>query len=457
MKNEFQLFDKKNVLFDYLFEAIKKTISNNNKIKNRTLKILSCYYGPEKYHDLGRDTILNEVRDACKELGIKLELILSRNIYNQYADKLKGSKYFKVYPYVHDGLFHGKAVAYVHGSYKIKLDDVNEIQDVKMTTGDGILLVTSANFSSAYFGKNVETGVLIKNKKTLESFLLEFEKSKGNKQKSTGVKSYNSFYDVLSNGFMLFNDKNATLYNISTFHLPIKKDFESNDHIARIGGVISEGNLSISLGKTGKFNIDEFERDFPKPKNAFSKYSINTPFGLWINIDIYNEIIKNYEPLFKLYKNQIKECFTEENLDEISNIIFENISGSEEIMKILDIEISNIYEKIMDWKEQLLQNVTDDSTMSQMFFGYETIEFPLDPNYTSTLAKFTLYTKNMNYKKPKAKNPKENIKNILRPFVESGSNDFQSLEFGFAAMKQKIKKEFIVKNNEKVFLKYNNI
>jgi hypothetical protein len=457
MKNEFQLFDKKNILFDYIFESIRETISNNNKIKNRTLKILSCYYGPEKYHDLRKDTILNEVRDACKELGIKLELILSRNIYNQHADKLKGSKYFKVYPYIHDGLFHGKAIAYVHGTYKINFNGSNEIQNVKMKTGDGILLLTSANFSSAYFGKNVETGVLIKNKKTLESFLFEFEKSKGNKQKSTGVKNYNSFYDVLSNGFMLFNDKNATLYNISTFHLPIKKDFQSNDHIARIGGVLSEGNLSISLGKTGKFNIEEFEKEFPKPKNVFSKYSINTPFGLWINVDIYNEIIKHYEPLFNLYKNQIKECFIEKNLDEISNIIYANVSESEEIMAILDIEISDIYQKIMSWKKQLLQNVADDNTIAQMFFGYETIEFPLDPNYTSTLAKFTLYTQKMNYKKPKPNNPKENIKNILRPFVESGSIDFQSLEYGFAAIKQKIKKEFVGKNNEKVVLKYNNI
>ena len=36
---------------------------------------------------------------------------------------------------------------------------------------------------------------------------------------------------------------------------------------------------------------------------------------------------------------------------------------------------------------------------SLMFFGYDAIEFPLDPNYTRTLQEFVKFTKKMNYKK----------------------------------------------------------
>ena len=455
MKNEFQIFDKENVLLNYLFEEIDEVIRNNGKIKKRCLKILSCYFGAEKFRSNGSETtILNKVRDECKARDIKIELILSKNIFNQNTEYLKGSKYFKAFPNKRDAFFHGKAIAYVHGSCKITTKN-KEIKEAKMVSGDGILIVTSANISNAYLGNNSETGVLLKNKKSLESFLLEFEKAKGVKNKLNGSDDYNSLYDILSNGYMLFKDDYTTLNSVSTFHLPLKQNSESNAVVNRIGGALTEGNLSISIGKACYFNIDEFERGFVKPKNIFSKYSISTPFGLWINKLIYDEIINLHTPLLKNYRREIRDCFTNENIDDVSNKVLKSIVDSMEVMSLLENDVDEVKQKISDWNEELKEVLLDDSVIALMFFGFNSIEFPLDPNYTRTLQEFVKHTKKLNYKKEKAKSPTKNIKNILRPFIESENKDFSSFSQGIESLLITIKQDFKLKESNKISLSYN--
>jgi hypothetical protein len=90
-----------------------------------------------------------------------------------------------------------------------------------------------------------------------------------------------------------------------------------------------------------------------------------------------------------------------------------------------------------------------------MFFGFNSIEFPLDPNYTRTLQEFVKHTKRLNYKKEKAKSPTKNIKNILRPFIESENKDFSSYSQGIESLLITIKRDFKLKESNKIPLSYN--
>ncbi len=457
MFNEFIIFDKYKILKDVLFDKITELISKNESEKRRELKILSCYFSEEK--------ILDEFKKFGRQYGIKIELILTRHVFNQYEESLKKEKdeLFQAYPINQEKYFHGKALAYFHGDYKL-IKTGQKVKSARIKKNTGLLLVTSANFSKqGFLGDNVETGVLLNDLSVLRTFIVEFENLKGIESSKHEKIKYTTDLDVFMNGFMLFKDKDDsfTLDSISSLKLKIKKNINRNRVASKLGGKIDSGNLVIHMDEAGYLNIKELTKFFSMPSKLFKKYSFYTPFGYWINKDIYNHIEFSNKEVYDIFLTLVRENLTSETIDRISNDIKKRIIENKQLLNILEdnnhVDLVNELEK---WRYNLIEKIQDDEIIKKIFWGFDTIEFPLDPDSPSA-AKFIKNTLSLNFKterktkkflflKPfkdflEKKNEREKNSETLIQFIEK-----EGLKIRIMSLMTKIK---LQKQDDFIFIK----
>lgn len=348
---------------------------------------------------------------------------------------------------------HGKAICYYHGSYKY-FSKKNGSVSIKFDSGEGFLIVTSANFSKAYMGENIETGVLLKNKVSLESFIVEFEKFKGDK-KILDVNKYRNVYEVFSDGYILFNssanDDFRTLNSITSFRLPLRKNNYTEQLFESIGGEITDSNLSLSLDekKCGYLNIVEFDKSFSKAKSAFVKYSIKTPFGYWISKQVYDSIKKSYEVSFEGYKNEIRRVLTPDFIDITYSEILSSVKNSPEILNYLEDNPVELEKKFKKWTKDVKDRISNDLLLESLFFGFDSFDFPIDRGFTEIFDNFLLKIKEINKLKKKSSH---NLKE-LNELLFNNKSDFTSLDSVIRNLKIQIKNELNTNQNHQLKLK----
>ncbi len=448
MLDKFQIFDRDNLLFDFIFKSVDNIIKDKPDVKERHIKILSCYFGSRnfEYGDSEFST-LELFKQECSKRQIILELILSRGIFTQNIEFLgKNNKHFKSFPNKKEAtLFHGKSISYFHGKLNSKKSN-GEIKIRLNPKVEGFLILTSANFSKAYFGHNYETGVLTKNRVTLDSFLNEFENCKGIRKRDK-IPVY-SLFDVFADGYILEPGSIPTLDTLTSFKLQRKDNLKPNKIVADLGGSsFSAGELSFSLEKAKLFNIHEFENKFPRPIKEFKKYTLSTPYGTWIHKSLYEEICNLYRPLLDDYKNALINAFCNDTFDTILMDWWLKFPETLPKLKVKE-EEHEILNIIFKMRDNLMASIKDDSILEPMFFGHGRNPFPLDPNNEYVLKEFYEKTKSNNKGKRKAKNPRKvNIIDVLIPYLENNNANFEELSRKLGDLKLKIKEDFDNKKN----------
>jgi hypothetical protein len=450
MLNKFQIFDKENLLFDFIFESVDKIIRNKPNVKERYIKILSCYFGPGNFEFKGIEiSTLEKFKEECLKRQIVLELILSKRIFRQNEGFLDHNEYFKSFPNKKEAtLFHGKSICYVHGKLNSTIKN-EEIMVSINSTADGFLLLTSANFSKAYFGSNYETGVLTNNKVTLRTFLNEFENCKGTRRQDK-IPVY-SLFDIFAEGYILTTGSSPTLDTLTCFKLHRINNVQPDQIIANLGGSsFSAGELSFSLEKAKLFNINEFEKKFPRPIKEFRKFTLSTPYGTWIPKSLYEEICNLYSTLLDSYKNALNNAFCNDTFD--NTIINWWLKFAETIPQLnVEEEEHIILELMYEMKDNLTKSINDDSILKSMFFGHGFSPFPLDPNNEYVLKEFFEKTK-LNNKRKARKPRKENIIDVLMPYLENNDVNYDESSEKINNLKKHIRNDFERKKNNIVEL-----
>lgn len=450
-KEEFQIFDEKNLLLDYIFKQIDSIIDSKPIIMERNLKIFSCYFGSEKISYENNVSILDHLKYLCKARNIRLELILSKRIFEQNYELIKSkSKYFEAYPNSRgDKLFHGKTIAYLHG--KITKKNLLGIHS------QGILLKTSANFSKAYLGKNYETGILLTNPLTINSFLKEFQNSKGKRQKKNNlnkIEKIDSLSDFFLDGYILASYGGQTLSSLATVNLKLKDQKLNINGIREIGGKINDAHITFSLDKK-YLNLSQFERSFPSTKNLFKRFTLKSPYGLWIHKLVFEMIRKTYEDQLNEFKSNIREILTEDNLQNIIGDLLNNVISNYDLLMTLK-DLAESANEIADLKENILNFIKIDNNLDSLFYGYLPTPFPIDPNNEVLLNDWIELTKKYNFKQnPKRGNAQKNFKNLLYPYINNENVDFEEFKNNLNDLIEKLKSDSDKIKSNKILLKIN--